>query len=134
MSKAPNGLLSKINSVSQYIPATELIGVIRDLTTAYKEDQLVKKDIALINAKKELLIKEMDLKYDLYYRVFSQIFSERGQAINKSFEIIDKGLKENDKELISAGLGSLSKIVSSSPFSNLTELAKLLEGDNHIEI
>mgnify|MGYP006916426966 CR=1 FL=1 len=32
------------------------------------------------------------------------------------------------------GLNSLSAVVASSPFGNLTELSKLLEGNNVIEI
>jgi len=134
MNKDLQKIMKKVDSVSKYIPSTEILSVIKDLAVACKEHHSVERDIAIINAKKEVLIKEMTMKYDLYYKVFAQIFNERGQAINKSFDIIDKGLKENDKELISMGLNSLSTVVASSPFGNLIELSKLLEGNKVIEI
>ncbi|MDF2565687.1 MAG: hypothetical protein K0Q53_2082, partial [Massilibacillus sp.] len=52
----------------------------------------------------------------------------------KSFEIIDKGMAENDRELIGQGLHSLSKIVSSSPFADLHKLSGALENNENIEI
>jgi len=125
---------SKIESVLKYIPSKDLLSTITLLAETYKEDVKARVEIERIDAKKDLLIKEMDKKYELYYRVFGEIFSERRQGIDKSFEIIDKGIKENDKELISAGLGSLSQIVSTSPFSNLKELSELLNSGGTIEI
>lgn len=124
----------RFDEVIQYIPSKDILSTITILSEAYKEDQITQREIAKLDVKKELLIKEMDKKYDLYYKVFGTIFSERKDGIDKSFEIIDKGLKENDKELISQGLGALSQIVSSSPFSNLSELSKLLESGGTIEI
>lgn len=55
-------------------------------------------------------------------------------AINKSFEVIDQGLKTNDRNLISSGLHSLSQVVSSSPFADVQQLSKALEGNNIIDI
>lgn len=128
-------LLGKMAIAEKYIPKADIQQLLQDLCKAYQ----VKKDIKLIDAKKSILIEEMTKKYELYYKVFSEIFSERMQAIDKSFEIIDKGLIENDKALISLGLislglNSLSQVVSSSPFGNLTELSKLLEGNDVIEL
>lgn len=127
-------LTKKFNAVTKYIPATDLLGTFKVLGEAYKENQKTILEIERINANKEYLLKEMNAKYELYYKVFAEIFSERRGAIDKSFEIIDKGLKENDKTYVELGLNSLSKVVASSPFSNLTELSKLLESGGTIEI
>ncbi|WP_129726028.1 hypothetical protein [Ectobacillus funiculus] len=83
---------------------------------------------------REVLLTEIQRKYDLYEKVFERIFDERKIAINKSFEVIDRGLETNDRELISSGLQSLSRVVSSSPFANLQQLSSALEGNNIIEI
>lgn len=104
------------------------------MTDAYKEHQISMRHIAELEAKKEYLIKEMENKYELYHKVFDNIFDERKMAIGKSFEIIDKGLKENDRELISMGLKSLSTIVSSSPFGDLAKLSNMIENNQIIEI
>jgi hypothetical protein len=127
-------LFSKVKTIPKGIPVGDILSTVSTLVEINRENKQTKRDIAAIEARTGLLIKEMELKYDLYYKVFGQIFHERKQAIDKSFEIVDKGLKENDKELISMGLGSLSKIVSSSPFSNLSELSNLLNGNNVVEI
>lgn len=134
IAKLPASAKEKLKAVTEYIPAANVVSVLTELTSAYKEHLSVKRDIAAINAKRDVLIKEMSLKYDLYYKVFSQIFAERSRAIDKSFSIIDKGLKENDRDLISMGLNSLSTVVASSPFGNLKDLAGLLESDKTVEI
>lgn len=126
--------IGKLDSVSKYIPTADLVSTFNNLLDVYKQDNIIKKDIASIEAKKELLIKEMTMKYDLYHKVFDKVFDERGLAIEKSFDIIDKGLEENDKDKISMGLKSLSTVVASSPFGNLSELSGLLEGPGIIEI
>ncbi|MCH1625111.1 hypothetical protein [Fredinandcohnia quinoae] len=56
------------------------------------------------------------------------------RLLDKSFEIIDKGLKESDKDLVSIGMQGISKVVSSSPFSNVDQLARMIEGNRVIEI
>lgn len=136
MSNSTNSLqlLSKVKAVSKVIPAADLLSTMKMLVEANRDNNQTKRDIAIIEAKTDLLVKEMELKYDLYYKVFGTIFNERKQAIDKSFEIIDKGLKENNKDLISMGLGSLSQVVSSSPFSNLSELSNLLNSGKDVEI
>ena len=55
-------------------------------------------------------------------------------AIQKYFEIIDKGLAENNRELISIGLSHLSQVVTTSPFSDINSLSKKLESNEIIEI
>lgn len=134
IAKLPASAKEKFKAVTEYIPAANVVSVLTELTGAYKEHLSVKRDIAAINAKRDVLIKEMSLKYDLYYKVFSRIFAERSRAIDKAFSIIDKGLKENDRDLISMGLNSLSTVVASSPFGNLKDLAGLLESDKTVEI
>lgn len=91
-------------------------------------------DIKKLEVQERLIIGEMEQKYELYNKVFTTIFKERSESINKTFDIIDRGIKENDKDLISMGLNGLSTIVSSSPFSNLNELSNLLESGGKIEL
>jgi len=66
-------------------------------------------------------------KYNFYEFFFSKIFSERQETIKKDFEIIDEGMKRNDKELISAGLAGLSQVVASSPFTDMEKLRRMLD-------
>ncbi len=126
--------LEKLSQVKEVIPTPDALNFFNKLIDAYREDIITKRDIAKIDAHKEVLIYVITEKYNLYHSVFDRIFDERKQGIDKSFEIIDKGIKEKDKDLISMGLGALSKIVSSSPFANIQELSRLLESGESIEI
>lgn len=127
-------LLEKLGEVKDIIPATDVLRFFGKLTDAYSEYQITTRELAKIQAQKEILLTEIHMKYDLYHTVFNRIFDERQTAINKSFEIIDRGLESGDRELISMGLQSLSKVVSSSPFANLQQLSGMLERNQTIEI
>ena len=126
--------LQKIDKVSYIIPKADVLDFFSKLTDAYKEHQVTKKEIARIEAEKEIILSQIQKKYDAFYFVFDKIFEERREAIKKTFEIIDRGMKENDRELIGMGLQNLSKIVSSSPFANLNQLSQMLEEGKIIEI
>ena len=129
-----NKVLQKVSKVTKIIPAPDALDFFNKLAEAYREGKITQREIAKIDAQKEVLIQLITEKYNLYHSVFNRIFDERKQGIDKSFEIIDKGIKDKDKDMISMGLGSLSKIVSSSPFANIQELSRLLESGETIEI
>ena len=129
-----NLAVQKLSDVKDLIPATDALKFFNNLAEAYREGVITEREIKKIDAQKEVLIHVITKKYDLYHSVFDRIFDERKRGIDKSFEIIDKGIKEKDNDLISMGLGSLSKIVSSSPFANIQELSRLLESGQSIEI
>jgi len=130
----PKDMLSNLDEILEVIPAADVLELVKTLGDAYAESQVTEREIARISAQKEILLKEIDQKYELYHKVFDKLFSERKVAVDKSFEIIDKGLEADDKELISMGLKSLSQIVSSSPFSDVDKLSKMLEGNQTITI
>lgn len=127
-------LVEKINQVTDIIPAADIFSFFNQLTEAYNQSQSTKVELARIEAMKESVLLEIQNKYDLYHKVFDQIFDERRTAINKSFDLIDKGLDSGDKELVSIGMQGLSKIVSSSPFANMEQLSNMLNGNKIIEI
>lgn len=123
-----------LQKIEDIIPIPKVESFFLDLMEAYKENQRNKVELEKIKVKREVVLKEMEMRYDLYNRIFHEIFHERRAAINKSFEIIDKGMENDDKELISMGLSSLSRIVSSSPFADLAYLSDSLENDKIIEL
>jgi len=133
-SKQTGQALQKLNQVSELMPSKDVLSFFDKLTDAYKEKQTTQREIAKIHAQKEVLLTEMEKRYDLYHKVFDRIFDERKVAIAKSFEIIDNGLKQGDKELVSIGMQGLSKVVSSSPFANIEQLSNMIEGGKIIEI
>ena len=125
---------TKLAEVSDVIPAPDVLKFFTVLTEAYRENQSVQLEMAKLEAQKEVALLEIKSKYALYHKVFDSIFEERRSAIQKSFDIIDRGLASGDKDLISTGMQGLSKIVSSSPFANFQQLSNALEGRTIIEI
>jgi hypothetical protein len=126
--------LAKLNEVANVIPKADVLNFFTKLTEAYQEHQVTKRELAKIEAQRDIVMSQIEKKYEAFYFVCEQIFSERKEAIQKAFDIIDRGLKEDDKELVSIGLHSLSKVVSSSPFASLQQLSGMLESGEVIEI
>ena len=113
---------------------TDPTSFFKTLMEVYKEGKKTDLEIEELRMKKEILLAEIEKKHDLYNKIFTEIFVERRMAIQKYFEIIDKGLAENNRELISIGLSHLSQVVTTSPFSDINSLSKKLESNEIIEI
>lgn len=129
-----NVVLKKLNSVSKVMPTADALAFMNQLQDAYTTYRQTEVQLKTIEAQREVLITEIQQRYDLYHKVFDNIFDERKMAINKSFEIIDEGLKNNDRELVNIGMQGLSKVVSSSPFANIEQLTNLIESGQKIQI
>ena len=113
---------------------TDPTSFFKNLIEVYKEGKKTDLEIEQLRLKKELLLMEMEKRHELYNKIFTEIFVERRRAIQKYFEIIDRGLAENNRELISMGLSHLSQVVTTSPFSDINSLSKKLESNEIIEI
>jgi hypothetical protein len=86
-------------------------------------------EIRRISAMENVMIENIRLKYDMYQRVFAAVFAERKSAIGKHFEVIDKGMRENNMQLILGGLKCLSDIVATSPFANLEQFSAAFDNN-----
>jgi hypothetical protein len=126
--------LRKLNEITGCVPAADVFAFFNNLLEAHKEEQSTQREIARIAAVKDVVLTEITNRYQLYRTVFDRIFDERKEAIDRHFDIIDRGITAGDKQLILAGLEGLSRIVSSSPFANIQELSQLLESGKKIEL
>lgn len=120
-------LFARINKVAEVIPNLDAFAFFNNLTEAFRETQEVRRDIAKIEAMRDTIVTEITRRYNLYENVFDHIFDERKDVMRVYFDIIDRGVAQNDKGLIVQGLHGLSTFVASSPFANLKELSQLLE-------
>ena len=119
--------ISRILKDAAPLPDEEIKRLFELLLESRKESEITKREIKKYNSAKDVMIQEITGKYKFYEFFFSKVFAERGEAIKKDFEIIDQGMKENDHELISAGVSGLSQVVASSPFKDMEKLKRLLE-------
>ena len=118
--------ISKYFSNSGPLPPEEIPRLFKLLLESKKESEKTKRDFKKYDSIKEVMIQEITGKYSFYEFLFSKIFAEREAAIKKDFQIIDEGMKRNDRELISAGISGLSQVVAASPFSDMEKLRNLL--------
>jgi hypothetical protein len=106
--------------------ALEIISKFLDFAIIAKQSEV---EITRINAMENMMITNITLKYDLYRRFFAAKFAERGKAIDKQFEVIDRGIQNNDKELIINGLKYLSETVKSSPLADFEKFKAAFDAD-----
>jgi hypothetical protein len=110
-------------SLGLRLPDTVSVAEARDVFSQvmnfFHECEITKRESARHSVAVEILSTEINRKYDLWGKVFTEIFSERRAGILKTFEVIDKGIANNDKQMINMGLMGLSSIVASSPFADI---------------
>ena len=122
----PGKNISKVLKNAGPIPAEEIPRLFEMLLECQKESEMTKREIKKFEAMKEVMIQEITGKYSFYEFFFSKIFSERQEVIKKDFQIIDEGMKKNNRELITAGVSGLSQMVASSPFTDMEKLRRML--------
>ena len=122
----PDKEISKILKNSGPIPAGEIPRLFEMLLECQRESELSRREIKKLDSIKEVMIKEITGKYAFYEFLFSKIFDERKEAIQKDFQIIDEGIKKNNHDLIATGVSGLSQVVASSPIADMDKLRRML--------
>ena len=118
--------ISRTVKYSGPIPAGEIPRLFEMLLECQKESELTKREIKKYDSMKDVMIQEISEKYTFYEFLFSKIFDERREAIHKDFQIIDEGIKKNNRDLIASGVDGLSRIVASSPIADMDKLRRML--------
>ena len=118
--------ISRILKSNSPIPAEEIPRLFEMLLECRKESEKTKRQTKKYDSMKEVMIQEITGKYAFYEFFFSKIFAERQEVIKKDFEIIDQGMKQNNRDLIAAGVSGLSQLVASSPIADLEKLRRQL--------
>ena len=122
----PGKEISKVLKNAGSIPADDIPRLFEMLLECRKESEMTKREIKRYDSMKEVMIQEITGKYSFYEFFFSKVFAEREETIKKDFQIIDEGMKRNDRELISTGIAGLSQVVASSPFTDIEKLRHML--------
>jgi hypothetical protein len=123
----PAKQIAKILKKAAPIPAQEIPRLFELLLACQRESETTARKTKKYDAIKEVMIREITGKYGFYEFFFNRIFAERREAIKKDFEVIDQGMRENNRDLVSLGISGLSRLAASSPFADLDNLRKMLE-------
>jgi len=124
----------RLDAAAEHIPAADVAKVLDTFAQARVELAQTERDIVRIEATRDLLITEMQMRYGLIHKALGAVFAERREALDRHFEIIERGMESEDRQLVVAGLNGVANIVSSSPFSDLDKLGRLLDSGGTIEI
>jgi len=81
---------------------------------------------------RDIAITEITKKYELAEAFMNKTFEERRKVIEKQFEVIDKGLEQNNFELVNLGMQHITTIVKDNPIK-IFELAAIQKGQFSIE-
>ena len=127
---------NEIEPMETQLPSTVAVEDAREVFSLvmnfFREAEITKRETARYTAMVEVLTTEINRKYDMWERVFTEVFSERRAGILKTFEIIDKGMEKNDMQMINLGLMGLSNIVASSPFADFDKVFKAINDGKQI--
>ncbi|MCL1991457.1 MAG: hypothetical protein FWG66_00725 [Spirochaetes bacterium] len=128
---ANNSLESNLPDTVSVSEATEVFSQVMGF---FRECENTKRETARYDAMAKVLTMEINRKYDLWEKVFTHVFSERHASILKTFEVINKGMQTNDKDMINMGLMGLSTIVASSPFADFDKVINAVSNGQKISI
>jgi hypothetical protein len=118
----------------QFLPREDLSAFLKALAEARVELARVDRDIAQIQANRDVLLRQLEIRREGIQAAMTTIFAERRSVIDAHFRSIDYGMSTNDVQLINNSLAGLSDLVRQSPFHDIQKLSAMLEKDNVIEI
>jgi len=103
--------------------AEQAMGFFSELVDFGKEIKRQNVEIKRIEAMERVMLTKITAHYDLCHKFLAATFAERGITIEKHFEVIDKGIRDNDRQMILGGLHSLANFVKDSPFANFDKFS-----------
>jgi len=118
----------------QFLPREDLSAFLKALAEVKVELAQVDRDIAQIQANRDILLRQLEIRRESLQEAMSAIFSERRTVIEAHFRAIDHGMSTNNLQMINSSLAGLSDFVRQSPFHDINQLSAMLEKNEVIEI
>lgn len=100
--------------------------ILNEIGSIYIESKKIENDNFRLKNELASILSNFKLKQSY----LEAVFSERSKIIDKHFEVIDKGLRENNDELIIQGLKGASQFVSTNPIDDFDDFNKILSDNN----
>jgi hypothetical protein len=113
---------------SMFGQAVDLTKTIIDFKDKEQERKVRMFEYADKSRKWDEAFKEIKKNNDRMYEFLTKEFKDRRDSIDKAFEIIDRGLKENNMEVVLGAFSSMANMVAQSPLAQAASAAhKLFE-------
>ena len=66
-------------------------------------------------------------KFKQNQEIIEKVFGERDKALSKYYEVLDKALAANDKQMLLASMEQISKVVTTSPLAEIERLSQIYD-------
>jgi hypothetical protein len=126
--------MAKTVNLARTVTMQDVAAIVTGLVELAREHYRTQVALHEIEAKRAVVLEEIHSRHEQYRRVFEHIFGERRLTIGKLFDVLDEGMAAKDQAVVSGALCGLSQIVATSPFSDLKQLAGVLEGHDRLDI
>ena len=107
---------SKIQATTEV--ASLAFKTINNVADVWKTSKIVEQNIAAINSKTTLELAKIASDYNKFHAALNHIFEGRNEVLNRTYELMDEALANNDREMIIHSLRAMSDIVTSRPFED----------------
>lgn len=97
----------------------------RDIAGFYAQCTAMKERTKQIEMMTNLELAKITAQYKQTETFLNEVFGERKNALQKNYDLIDKAIESNDREMIIEALRNVSGIVTSSPLKDLEKFAQL---------
>lgn len=95
-----------------------------NIVNVYQRSLEIDRDIQMIHATKDVELKKLAAQYELCKEVIQGTFGQREKGLQAHYQVLERALESNDREMIVASLKGISSIVVTNPlesFSNFIE-------------
>ena len=107
--------------------AQQGLQTIDKVADVWRYSKMVEQNIAQIQGATAIELAKISAKFQNQQTALMGIFGQRQQGLSGQFEVLEKAMKENDRELIIESLRGISTIVTSSPLEDFEKLAQAWE-------
>lgn len=128
--KSASGLVAKTGGLSKIGPAaavsafTEVVGAIKEYNLTKLQ---VAVDIANIEAERDKTLAIIQAKRDLMILHFEHSYSERSRTFNKGFELLDCAIETGNMDVLNGALTMIVKTIESSPLADFASFNKAIQ-------
>ncbi len=120
-----NSLAGQVNVLTENLNGT--LSQAERLASLYMDCKMVEAQARQVKSWSEAEIAKTIAKYKSCQEFMCHTFGERDKALTKYYDLLDKAVERNDKDLIVATLQGIGGIVTKSPLQDLEQFAKLYE-------
>jgi len=129
MIKKALGIFSKAKpSPAQALEGLKIFADVQRENTRVREEERTKR--AEIKAIRDVEIEKIQAQKEILKTYFEGIFSERKYMIEQMFDKLDKGIENNNLELIQMSMSSIVSIAQESPLKQVESLISDFKNDD----